>query len=112
MQPLNLEANMGIRVPSLLFSLLVLPLIGAERAPLRPIDLNSATVTELMQLPRVGAKTAERMVQFRKQHGGYRRIEEVMNVQGIGEKSFVRLRPFLTVSHPAPAAVGASTSKR
>jgi len=85
---------------------LVLALAGpvaAERAPQRPVNLNTATVTELMQLPRVGARTAERIVAFRKQHGSFLRPEELMNVKGIGEKSYTRLKPSLTVgSVPAP----------
>ena len=58
-----------------------------------------------MQLPRVGAKTAERIVAFRKQHGGFQRPEELMNVKGIGEKSYAKLKPYLNVSAaPRPAA--------
>lgn len=78
-----------------------LPVLAAERAPQRPVNLNSATVTELMQLPRIGAKTAERIVAFRKQHGGFQRPEELMNVKGIGEKSFVRMKAHITVGQPA-----------
>ncbi|MDP2877442.1 MAG: helix-hairpin-helix domain-containing protein [Holophaga sp.] len=77
---------------------------AAERAPQRPVNLNTATVTELMQLPKIGAKTAERIVAFRKQNGAFRRSEELMNVKGIGEKNFAKLKPFLTVG--APAAPG------
>ena len=48
---------------------LTLPLAAApgttRRGPQRPVNLNTATVTELMQLPRVGAKTAERILAFR-----------------------------------------------
>ncbi len=92
--------------PLLLALVLVCPVI-AERAPQHPVNLNTATVTELMQLPRIGAKTAERIVAFRKQHGGFLRPEELMNVKGIGEKSFLRLKPHLTVgptstTRPAP----------
>jgi len=88
---------------------LALPLAAAPdrapRAPQRPVNLNSATVTELMQLPRVGQKTAERIVAFRKQHGGFQRPEELMNVKGIGEKSYAKLKTFLvTNSAPRPAA--------
>ncbi len=79
----------------------------APRAPQRPVNLNQATVTELMQLPRVGQKTAERIVAFRKQHGGFQRPEEVMNVKGIGEKSFAKLRPYLGVTAARPVPVTA-----
>ncbi len=77
------------------------------KAPNHPVNLNSATVTELMELPHVGAKTAERIIAFRKQHGGFQRPEEVMNVKGIGEKGFARLKPFLQAgSAPKAAPVG------
>ena len=89
---------------------LALPLSAAPdhapRAPQRPINLNTATVTELMQLPRIGQRTAERIIAFRKQHGGFQRPEELMNVKGIGEKSYAKLKPFLALSPaPRPAAV-------
>jgi competence protein ComEA len=96
--------------PTLALALaLALPLsaaaAGANRAPLRPVNLNTATMTELMQLPRVGQKTAERIIAFRKQHGGFQRPEELMNVKGIGEKSFAKLKPYLAaVPAPRPAA--------
>jgi len=86
---------------------LALPLLAGARAPQRPININAATATELMQLPKVGAKTAERIVAFRKEHGGFRRVEEIMNVKGVGEKSFAKLRPYLTLgpaAQPKPLA--------
>ncbi|HNX94334.1 MAG TPA: helix-hairpin-helix domain-containing protein [Holophaga sp.] len=84
-----------------------LPLAAADRAPSHSVNLNTASVTELMQLPHVGVKTADRIVTFRKQHGGFRRIEEVMNVKGIGEKSFAKLRPYLTLGVPVRTAADA-----
>ena len=87
---------------------LALPLAAADKArtkaPAHPVNLNTATVTELMQLPKVGQKTAERIVAFRKQNGAFRRAEEVMGVKGIGEKGFKQLQPFLSISAAAPAA--------
>lgn len=68
------------------------------KAPAHAINLNTATATELMQLPHIGAQTASRIVQFRKEHGGFKRPEELLSVKGIGEKSFAQLRPYLTVS--------------
>jgi competence protein ComEA len=70
----------------------------APKAPAHAINLNTASATELMQLPHIGEKTAERIVLFRKEHGPFQRPEELMNVKGIGEKSFAQLKPFLTTA--------------
>ena len=72
--------------------------VKAPKAPAHAINLNAASATELMQLPHIGQKTAERIVAFRKEHGGFRRPEELMDVKGVGEKSFAQLRPYLTVA--------------
>lgn len=71
---------------------------AAPKAPAHAINLNTASATELMQLPHIGQKTAERIVLFRKEHGAFRRPEELMNVKGVGEKSFAQLKPFLAVA--------------
>ncbi|MGE3956296.1 MAG: ComEA family DNA-binding protein [Vicinamibacterales bacterium] len=68
------------------------------------VNLNTASATELEQLPGIGAKVAARIVEYRTKKGPFRKIEELMNVQGIGEKSFLKLRAQLTVGTPAPAA--------
>jgi competence protein ComEA len=61
------------------------------------INLNTATVAELEVLPGIGAKVAARIVEYRTNKGPFRKIEDLMNVQGVGEKSFLKLRPQLTV---------------
>ena len=70
----------------------------APKTPAHAINLNTASATELMQLPHIGEKTAERIVLFRKEHGAFKRPEEVMAVKGVGEKAFARLRPYLLVA--------------
>lgn len=65
--------------------------------PMVMVNLNTATTAELEALPGIGARVAERIVEYRKQKGAFKKIEELMNVQGIGEKSFLKLRPQLTV---------------
>jgi competence protein ComEA len=74
------------------------PSKAAPKTPAHAINLNTASATELMQLPHIGQKTAERIVLFRKEHGAFRRTEELMNVKGVGEKSFAQLQPFLTIT--------------
>jgi competence protein ComEA len=73
-----------------------------RRPPEHPVNLNTATLTELMQLPRVGPRTAERILAFRREHGPFQRPEELMNVKGIGPKAFQRLQPYITVDSRQP----------
>ena len=64
------------------------------------VDLNRATLAELDTLPGVGPRTAQRIVEYREENGGFTRIEELMNVRGIGERTFLRLKPLVTVGSP------------
>ena len=62
------------------------------------INLNTATVEQLETLPGIGRKTAERILEYRTKSGGFKRIEDLMNVKGIGEKSFLKLKPLVTTA--------------
>jgi len=66
--------------------------------PDHPLDLNAAGVEELTALPGIGPALAERIVAFREEHGPFRRIEDLMRVRGVGEKSFQKLKDLITVS--------------
>lgn len=65
------------------------------------LDLNHATVEELDTLPGVGPAIARRIVAFREKNGAFKRIEDLMNVRGIGEKTFLRLRDRIMVKPPS-----------
>ncbi len=62
-----------------------------------PVNINTATAAQLEALPGVGAKTARLIVEERQKNGGFKKIEELMNIKGIGEKSFLKLKPMVTV---------------
>lgn len=61
------------------------------------VNLNSATMAQLEALPGIGAAVAQRILEYRQQNGGFKKVEDLMNVRGVGEKSFLRIRPLVTV---------------
>ena len=74
-----------------------------------PINLNTATAEQLATIPGVGPKMAERIIDYRQKSGGFKKVEDLMNVSGIGEKNFLKMRPLITVA-PAPAGAKQAAS--
>jgi competence protein ComEA len=72
----------------------------ADTARAAAVNLNTATSAQLEGLPGIGAKTAQRILEYRQKSGGFKKVEELMNVKGIGEKSFLKLKPHITVGTP------------
>jgi competence protein ComEA len=62
------------------------------------VNLNSASAAQIASLPGIGPKTADLVVEYRTKNGPFKKIEEVMNVRGIGEKSFLKIKDRLTVA--------------
>lgn len=73
-------------------------LAAAANAQATQVDINKASVEQLVTIPGVGEATARRIVAFREEHGPFRRVEDLMKVRGIGEKSLEKLRPYVKVS--------------
>ena len=61
------------------------------------VNINTADVGQLSLLPRIGAKVAQRIVDYRQQHGAFKKTSDLMQVKGFGEKSFERLAAYVTV---------------
>jgi competence protein ComEA len=76
---------------------------AASATPMTLVNLNSATSEDLQKLPGIGPALASRILEYRQQNGGFKKIEDLMNVKGIGEKAFLKLKPQITVT-PARVA--------
>ncbi len=67
------------------------------------LNLNTATQTQLEALPGIGASMAQRIIEYRQKSGGFKKVEDLMNVRGVGEKNFLKLKPLITVASPRAA---------
>lgn len=67
------------------------------------VDVNSATAEDLEALPGLGSVMAQRLVQFRRTHGPFKDMADLLAVSGIGEEKLARLRPYLVVLSPEGA---------
>ncbi|WP_031062298.1 ComEA family DNA-binding protein [Streptomyces ochraceiscleroticus] len=68
---------------------------AAGGAPASPVSLNSATADQLDTLPGVGPVLAQHIIDFRTQHGGFTSVDQLQQVNGIGDRRFADLRPLV-----------------
>jgi competence ComEA-like helix-hairpin-helix protein len=106
----NMFWNLRVVVLALLLSALLMETAPAQQPG--KVDLNTANLSQLDSLPGIGPAIAQRIIDFRNKNGPFRRIEDLMNVRGIGEKKFAALKDRVTVGSssgpPRPASPPAS----
>lgn len=61
------------------------------------VELNTADQAALETLPGIGPRTAERIIEYRNENGAFEKVEDLMNVRGIGERTFLRLRELVRI---------------
>ena len=85
-----------------LFALiLLLPLAALaqkKHPPTTPVDLNTATVEQLEQIPQIGAATARSIVNFREKSGPFRKVDELLAIKSISQAKLEKIRPYVTVA--------------
>ena len=77
---------------------------AAEAAPAGKVNINTANTTQLSALPGIGEKLAARIVEYRQKAGGFKSVQELMNVKGIGERNLAKLEPHLTLGEAKGAS--------
>jgi competence ComEA-like helix-hairpin-helix protein len=92
------------QISLLLLAILLLSLVVAadaqKKPPARPIDLNTASVDQLGQLPGIGPTTAKAIIKFREKSGPPKRVEDLLAIHGISKARLEKLRPYVTVTRP------------
>ena len=84
----------------------LVPASGSAAAPAaskeksEPVDVNSASAADLEKVPGLGPSLSKRIVEFREKNGPYATVDDLLKVQGIGEKSLSHLREYLTAAKP------------
>lgn len=66
-------------------------------ASTKEVNINKATETELQSLPGIGASLASRIIEYRNQNGKFSKIEDIKNVNGIGDSKYDNIKDFITV---------------
>jgi competence protein ComEA len=73
------------------------------------VNVNTASLQELTRLPKIGPSRAQAILELRTKLGGFKKLEDLMRVKGIGRKTFRQLEPMLSlqgattlVAHPGP----------
>jgi competence protein ComEA len=75
----------------------VIPTPGGSTIPSTLMNINTATLSDLETLPGIGPTTAQKIIDYRTQHGPFSSITDIMNVAGIGPATFDRLQGLITV---------------
>lgn len=73
---------------------------ATKAAPAKPvlsgkININTANAEQLEMLPRIGTKTVQSIIEYRTQNGPFKKIEDITNVKGIGEKTLEELKGYI-----------------
>src|SRR4051812_31470921 len=73
------------------------PTVPGTAVPSQPLNLNTATLEQLDTLDGVGPTTAQKILDYRKEHGGFGSVDELDQIPGIGEKRLAALRDHVRV---------------
>lgn len=70
---------------------------ATTESDIKPININLAQTSDLTEIPGIGPSKAELIINYREEKGGFKTVEELKEVKGIGEKTFEKLKPYFVV---------------
>jgi len=85
---------------------------GASQPSLGVVNINTADAVQLALLPRVGEKAAQRIIEYRTQHGPFKKTSDLMQVKGIGAKTYEMLAPYIAVSGQTTLTTNVSSPRK
>ena len=88
------------------------PALAKKKPPSHPINLNTATASELEQVPGIGPSTAQKILDTRKSYGSFKSVDDLLAIKGIGQKRLDKMRKYLTVTKPPAKTHSASPANR
>lgn len=89
----------------LVFAIYTFGFAFAQKKPQgKPVDLNTATIAQLEQVPGIGPSRAGAIVNLREKSGPFERVEDLLAIRGINKARLEKLRPFVIVTPPASRA--------
>jgi len=80
------------------------PGVGVAQDKPGVVNLNTATLDELVALPGIGEKRAQQILDERKARGGFKSVDDLLELRGIGPANLEKLRPYLSISGKSGAA--------
>ena len=69
--------------------------VTGSKVSIYPVNINTATAAELQTLPEIGEKTAQKIIAYREAHGTFKTKEELLRVNGIGEKTYEQIKDLI-----------------
>jgi competence protein ComEA len=88
----------ALLVMTLAVAAAVPPAAAAPQTTPEKINVNTASAEELTALPGIGKSYADRIVEYREKNGPFKKVDDLLNVRGIGEKTLERIRDRVTVA--------------
>ncbi|HEX8618147.1 MAG TPA: helix-hairpin-helix domain-containing protein [Thermoanaerobaculia bacterium] len=76
------------------------------------VNINTANADQLSMLPRIGPKAAQRIIEYRTQHGPFKKPSELMQVKGVGAKTFELLTPYIAVDGKTTLATKVASPRK